>query len=236
MAREARFYEMLGMPIPAMRPAEVIKADLDGLYMPDIYVYGAKSDYDSLVDAFGGISWGCSEEDHPDATHKFVVARLSLEGPLPNPNQIVEVVDANGWPVPGVPIVRSWPYPAYDGAGDLPDWTSEFPATTRWTPTGVVFPTDGSGRVEFNMGRGDAFFPDVTGGGFSCVYPAHLSGEGHIVHRLGWLDGTPYHSVRVTYEMVEVGEEPGPGPTPGGDVRIFVSGIELVGTIEQLDG
>lgn len=234
MDKERIFYELLGLPVPEKEP--VLPGDVVP-YMPEISLWGEEKGYDDLLAAFGGIYWACSAEDHPDATHRFRVVGLHLQD-QPNPNQYVEVYDKDGHPVPGIPIVRSWPYPDYyiDENHRLPDWTADFPQTTQWTKYGVVIQTDGYGRAEFNMGRGDAFFPERTGGGFSCVYPAHHTGEGHVVHRLGWLDGLQYPAVQVIYLMEEVGEEPGPGPTPEGDVRIFVSGIELTGTIEQLDG
>lgn len=240
MGKGSDFYKLLGLPVPKeVAEAEVVVLEELIPYMPEISVWGSTTSYDELVEVFGGVHWACSGEDHPEATHRFRVVGLYLES-NDSPKQRVEVLDMDGNPMPGVPIVRVWAYPDYNAEGcpGLPDWTAEYPQTTRWTSHGVIVVTDSYGKAEFDMGRGDAFFVDQTGGGFSCVYPAHFSGEGHIVHRLGWLDGQQYPAVRVVYQMEEVGEDPGPGPEEPeeGDVRISISGIELTGTIEQLDG
>jgi len=226
-----RFYDMLGLQQPAM----VIGDAFEPPYMPDIYLYGREGTYEELVDLFGQVVWDTVGLVHPDATHIFRVAQLHLEKAATDGcDQVVEVIDKDGVPVTDIPVVRSWAWPSYDAEScpALVDWTGEYPQTARWTGFGVLAVTNLMGRCWFNMGRGDAFFPDQTGGGFSCVYPAHYSGPGDVVHRLGWLDGTPYHALRIVYRMVPVEDDNGGGEEPESGNAIFkVTGISLSGEL-----
>lgn len=200
---EKRFFEMLGLEVP--------KAPM--LYEPIVTIRGQTADMDALRQIFGDISFENVVEFHPDAVNYFRLTKLEFA--KTHHAQFVHVRDQSGAPVANIPIVRAWAYPDYTDADLLQDWTGEFPQTPKWTITGMVGRTNVNGVAEFIMGGGDKFFVDQHGGGFSCVYPAHLSGPGDPVWRLGMLDGTGYDTVTVYYEMREVenggngnGEEP----------------------------
>jgi hypothetical protein len=197
MSCEKKFFATLGLDAPTAPE----------LYVPEVTINGQAADMAALRAIFGDINYENVVDFHPAATHYFRLRKLEFARTANI--QFVHVRDKNGAPVANIPVVRSWAYPNYTDAPPLQDWTSEFPQTPQYTKTGVVGKTNVNGVVEFAMGTGDKFFVDRTGGGFSCVYPAHHSGPGDPVYRLGMLDGTGYDTVAVYYEMREVDDDNG---------------------------
>jgi hypothetical protein len=159
---------------------------------------GKERDWVWLEENFGAVSLERTEVP-AGVTHVYRVVKLQdAEGPAV---QIVNVTDADGQPLDGVQVVRSWP-----DAPPLPAWPSP---TSMWRNQGVYGGTDGQGNIGFGMGRGDYYFP--PGGGASALWVASEAGPADLMTGLGMLGGTNHRRVDVYYQLQPV-DAPAPEP------------------------
>lgn len=130
---------------------------------------------------------------------------------------VVTVLDANGQPVPNVPVVWSWPDAPVD-------------ASLGWDGKGVVGPTNANGDVGFGMGKGAYYFPP-TKGPHSVFMTA-----GDYVGGLGMIGLTNHRHIDVVYQYVPVAPpEPQPEPNPYEPKALGVTVLDSDGNEQDAD-
>ncbi|MFQ6015853.1 MAG: hypothetical protein ACE5NP_10465 [Anaerolineae bacterium] len=181
--------------------------------------------------------WGAQlkrAEDCPDGRFEpgvplFRIVRIEeKEGPA---TQMVRVVDADGNPLSGVHVARTWP--------GVEDFEPHVQPRSRWYNNGVfgMEGTDANGLIGFGMGRGD--YLKGPGTGVSSVWI--LSGEyfTDILDKLGMMPETNHRTLLPTFRLTEVTpEEPGPAPElPNEAVNILIEFFETAANrLRQLGG
>ena len=154
---------------------------------------GREHDWDWLTTNFGAITL---EPAGSTSGKVFRAVKLQdAEGPAV---QLVQIVDQDGNPMPGVGVVRWWP-----DAPQLPGWGDE---VSQWRKRGVFGPTNASGNIGFGMGHGDDYLPPA--GGASGVWVADVKGQSDFVSGLGMLGGTDHRHLDVFYRLVDLDVPP----------------------------
>jgi hypothetical protein len=156
---------------------------------------GQEQDWDWLIATFGPVSLERVEPAEGETRAFRIIKLQDAEGPAV---EIVNVVDQNGDPMPGIRVVRYWP-----DAPLLPDWPLPI---IKWRDRGVFGETNLEGDIGYGMGQGDYYFPPDCGS--SAVWVADQHGPSDFLDGLGMLGATNHRHLDVFYQLQDIGQSP----------------------------
>jgi len=159
------------------------------------------TDWDWLRDTFGDVQVHPIEEKITLQEGDVVYKLDYLDARLGDANIVINVRDEDGNPVQGEQVVFGWP--------DAPELLTDRP--WRWTPRGVLGPTNENGDVGPGLGTGAYYSPAHGERGPHFVWVYGLPSD--YVDGLGMIAGTNHAHLNLGYRAVEMREN-GNGPTP----------------------